>query len=194
MNLNELGPSWREQNDSQGRLNANALVGVIRRAEWARWTNLLMGAIGFVISLLVVWDFGRAMMNDASRLVQAGAALCVLAALGLLPLIIRDLWPIRSTGESTCNYFSQELRRTEKLIASNKSPAIYAVLALLNIGVVLMTIGGLPTPRATVVIASMLALDIIMLWVARIIVRRAEQRRVDLEALLAEFREQASAS
>ena len=194
MNLNELGPSWREQNDSQGRLNANALVGVIRRAEWARWTNLLMGAIGFVISLLVVWDFGRAMMNDASRLVQAGAALCVLAALGLLTLIIRDLWPIRSTGESTCNYFSQELRRTEKLIASNKSPAIYAVLALLNIGVVLMTIGGLPTPRATVVIASMLALDIIMLWVARIIVRRAEQRRVDLEALLAEFREQASAS
>ena len=194
MNLNELGPSWREQNDSQGRLNANALVGVIRRAEWARWTNLLMGAIGFVISLLVVWDFGRAMMNDASRLVQAGAALCVLAALGLLPLIIRDLWPIRSTGESTCNYFSQELRRTEKLIASNKSPAIYAVLALLNIGVVLMTIGGLPTPRATVVIASMLAIDIIMLWVARIIVRRAEQRRVDLEALLAEFREQASAS
>ena len=194
MNLHELGPSWQKQNESQGRLSANAMVGIIRRAEWARWTNLLMGAIGFVISLLIVWDFGRAMMNDASRLVQAGAALCVLAALALLPLIIRDLWPIRSTGESTCSYFSQELRRTEKLIASNKSPAIYAVLALLNIGVFLMAVGGLPTPRAILVIASMLVLDIIMLWVARIIVRRAEQRRVDLEALLAEFREQASAT
>ena len=113
---------------------------------------------------------------------------------GTLPLITRDLWPIRSTGESTCSYFSQELRRTEKLIASNKSPAIYAVLALLNIGVFLMAVGGLPTPRAILVIASMLVLDIIMLWVARIIVRRAEQRRVDLEALRAEFREQASAT
>ena len=74
MNLSELGPSWRKQNDSQGRLNATALAGVIRRAELARWTNLLMGIVGFVIALLVVWDFGRMMMNDPSRLAQAGAA------------------------------------------------------------------------------------------------------------------------
>ena len=189
MNLHELGPAWRNQNERQGRSSANRLAGIIRRAEWARWTNWLMGALGFVIALLVVWDFGHMMMNDPSKLARAGAAMCVLAALVLLPLIIRDLWPIRSTGESTCNYFSQELRRTEKLIASNKSPAIYAVLALLNIGLVLMAIGGLPTPRMILVIAGLLASDIIILWGARITVRRAERRRVDLEALLAEFQD-----
>ena len=193
MNLNELGPSWRKQNDSQGRLSADALAKVIRRAELSRWTNFLMGVVGFVIALLIVGDFGRTMINDPNRLVQAGAALCVLAALALLPLIIRDLWPIRLTAESTCNYFSQELRRAEKMIASNKSPAIYAVLTLLNIGVVLMAIGSHATPRAILVIAGLLALDIGMLWGARITVRRAEQRRVDLEALLAEFQEEASA-
>ena len=189
MNLHDLGPSWREQNDSQSRLSADQLAGIIRRTELARWTNWLMGAIGVVVASLVVLDFGRTMVNDPSRLVQAGAAMVALAALALLPLIIRDLWPIRSTGESTCNYFSQELRRTEKLIASNKSPAIYAVLALLNIGLVLMAIGGLPTPRMILVIAGLLASDIIILWGARITVRRAERRRVDLEALLAEFQD-----
>ena len=192
MNLHELGPSWREQNNSQSRLSANALVGIIQRADRARWTNWLMGAIGCVIALLVVGDFGRAMMNEnSSRLVQAGAALCSLGAMVLLPLITRDLWPIRSTGESTCDYFSQELRRTEKLIASNKSPAIYALLALLTIGLVLMAIGRFfPTPKAILLIAAVLAIDIVGLWGARIIVRRAEQRRADLEAVLAEFREE----
>ena len=194
MNLSELGPSWRKQNDSQGRLNATALAGVIRRAELARWTNLLMGIVGFVIALLVVWDFGRMMMNDPSRLAQAGAAVVVVGALALLPLIIRDLWPIRSTDESTCNYFSQELRRTEKLIASNKSPAFYALLALLNIGLVLMVMGGASTTRAILVIVGLMVIDIVGLWGARIIVRRAEQRRVDLEALLAEFQEETSAT
>ena len=189
MNLSELAPSWRKQNDSQGRLNANALAGVIRRAELARWTNLLMGIVGFVIALLVVWDFGRMMMNAPRRLVQAGAAVVVVAALALLPLIIRDLWPIRSTGESTCNYFSQELRRTEKLIASNKSPVFYVLLALLNIGLVLMVMAEVSTTRAILVIVGLSAIDIVGLWGARIIVRRAELRRVDLEALLAEFRE-----
>ncbi len=191
MNLHELGPAWRNQNERQGRSSANRLAGIIRRAEWARWTNWLMGALGFVIALLVVWDFGHMMMNDPSKLARAGAAMCVLAALVLLPLIIRDLWPIRSTGESTCDYFSQELRRTEKLIASNKSPAIYALLALLTIGLVLMAIGRFfPTPKAILLIAAVLAIDIVGLWGARIIVRRAEQRRADLEAVLAEFREE----
>ena len=202
MNLHELGPSWREQNNSQSRLSANALVGIIHRADRARWTNWLMGAIGCVIALLVVWDFGRAMMNEnSSRLVQAGAALCSLGAMVLLPLITRDLWPIRSTGESTCNYFSRELRRTEKLIASNKSPTIYAVLALITVGVVLMAIGGwlgesdfyrtpLPTPRVILVIAGIIVMNIVILWLARIHVQRGEQRRVDLEALLAEFRDE----
>ena len=69
----------------------------------------------------------------------------------------------------------------------------YAVLTLLNIGVVLMAIGSHATPRAILVIAGLLALDIGMLWGARITVRHAEQRRVDLEALLAEFQEEASA-
>jgi len=51
MNLSELGPAWRKQNDSQGRLSANALTKVVRQAERAKWTNWLMGALGFVISL-----------------------------------------------------------------------------------------------------------------------------------------------
>ena len=33
-------------------------------------------------------------------------------------------------------------------------------------------------------------MDIVILWLARIHVQRAEQRRVDLEALLAEFRDE----
>ena len=188
MNLSELGPAWRKQNDSQGRLSANALAKVVRQAERAKWTNWLMGALGFVISLQIIWDFGRKMMNDPGVLVQAGAAIVVLGALALLPLIIRDLWPIRSTDESTCNYFSQELRRTEKLIASSKSPTMYALLALLNIGLVLMA-SGIPTPNAILSMAILLACDIGMLWGARITVRRAEQRRVDLKAVLADFRE-----
>ena len=188
MNLSELGPAWRKQNDSQGRLSANALAKVVRQAERAKWTNWLMGALGFVISLQIIWDFGRKMMNDPGVLVQAGAAIVVLGALALLPLIIRDLWPIRSTDESTCNYFSQELRRTEKLIASNKSPTMYALLALLNIGLVLMA-SGIPNPNAILSMAILLACDIGMLWGARLTVRRAEQRRVDLKAVLADFRE-----
>ena len=188
MNLSELGPAWRKQNDSQGRLRANALAKVVRQAERAKWTNWLMGALGFVISLQIIWDFGRKMMNDPGVLVQAGAAIVVLGALALLPLIIRDLWPIRSTDESTCNYFSQELRRTEKLIASSKSPTMYALLALLNIGLVLMA-SGIPTPNAILSMAILLACDIGMLWGARITVRRAEQRQVDLKAVLADFRE-----
>ena len=80
------------------------------------------------------------------------------------------------------------------LIATNKSPAIYPVLTILNIGVVLTAIGSHATPRAILVIAGLLALDIGMLWGARITVRRAEQRRADLEVLLAEFREESSAT
>ena len=194
MNLHELGPSWRKQNDSQGRLNANGLAGIIRRAERDRWTNRLLGTLGCAVALRVVWLFGRTMMSDPSMLVQTGAALCVLGALALLPMIIRDAWTSRSTVQSPCNYFAQELRRTEKLIASNKSPSLYAVLVLLTIGVGLMAIGGLPTPRAILAIAGALATDIAALWGARIYVRRAEQRRVDFEALLAEFQEEASAT
>ena len=47
-----------------------------------------------------------------------------------------------------------------------------------------------PTPKAILLIAAVLAIDIVGLWGARIIVRRAEQRRADLEAVLAEFREE----
>ena len=52
MNLNELAPSWRKQNDSQGRLSAERLAGIIRRAEHARTRHWLMGALGFVLALL----------------------------------------------------------------------------------------------------------------------------------------------
>ena len=48
----------------------------------------------------------------------------------------------------------------------------------------------LPTPRAILVIAGTIVMDIVILWLARIHVQRAEQRRVDLEALLAEFRDE----
>ena len=195
MNLHELGPSWRKQNDSQGRLSTDRLAGIIRRAEYARWRHWLMGALGFVLAILTVRDFGRKVMNDSNMLVQVGAGMVVLGALVLLVTIIRDLWLSRSTGESTCNYFSQELRRTERLIASSKSPLIYVLLVLMTIGAVLVAIGsGLPTPRMILAIAIVLAVWIGAFWGVRSTVRRAEQRRVDLEEVLAEFRDKASAT
>ena len=65
---------------------------------------------------------------------------------------------------------------------------MYALLALLNIGLVLMA-SGIPNPNAILSMAILLACDIGMLWGARLTVRRAEQRRVDLKAVLADFRE-----
>lgn len=193
MNLNELAPSWRKQNDSQGRLSADRLAGIIRQAEYARWRHWLMGALGFVLAILTVRDFGQRVMSDSNMLVQVGAGMVVFGALVLLIIIIRDLWPIRMAGESTCNYFSQELRRTERLIASNKSPFVYVLMVLITIGAVLVTIGsGLPTARMVLAIAIGLAAWIGAFWGARSTVRRAEQRRVDLEAVLAEFQEEAS--
>lgn len=194
MNLDELGPSWRKQNDRPGNLSANMLTGVIRRAERGRLTNLLFSILGGVIALRVVWLFGRLTAHDPNLLVRAGAAMCVLGALGLLPAIVFSLWPSRSTGESTCNYFSQELRRTEKLIASNKSPYGFALLTLVTAGVCLIAIGGLPTPRAALVIVGALAIHVVTWWATRTYVRRAEQLRGDLEELLAEFRQETSAT
>ena len=190
MNLNELAPSWRKQNDSQGRLSAERLAGIIRRAEHARTRHWLMGALGFVLALLTVRDFSQKVMNDSNVLVQVGAGMVVFGALVLLVTIIGDLWPSRSAGESTCNYFSLELRRTERLIASNKSPFIYVLMVLVTIGAFLVTIGsGLTTPRVILAIAIALAAWIGAIWGARSTVRRAEQRRIDLEAVLAEFRD-----
>jgi len=194
MNLEELGPSWQKQNDSRDLLRSNLLTGVIRRAERGRLMNWLLGIVGVVASLGVVWDFGHLIFQDPSLPVRAGAAMCVLGALGLLPTIVLAFWPSRSAGQSTCDYFSQELRRTQKRIASNKSPYGLALIVLVAAGACLIAIGGLPAPRAVLMIAMALAISIGGWWGGRIYVRRDEQLCLDFEELLAEFRQETSAT
>lgn len=190
MNFDELGPSWRKQNDGLGGSDVNVLTGVIRRAEREQLKNLLLGIVGFVASLVVLHDFGRMFLNEPNMFVRIGAAMVTLGALAGLPVIVVPLWHSRLTGESTCDYFSQELQRTEKVIASTKSPYWFVILAVLVLGVCLVAYGRLPTQRVVLTIVGSLSIYAVACWGARITVRRAEQLRSDIKELLAEFRQE----
>lgn len=192
MNFEELGPTWRKQNDGKQNdglagSNANVLSGVIRRAERDRLKNLLLGIVGFAASLLVVQMFSDWILHAPNMFVRIGAAMCVLGALGGVQINAYALWPNRSTGQSTCDYFSQELRRNEKLIASNKSFYMWALMAFLTVGACLVAYGRLPAPRVALVIALALTVNIVAWWGARSNVRHAEQLQCDIKELLAEF-------
>ena len=113
----------------------------------------------------------------------------VLGALGGVLINVHALWPSRSTGQSTCDYFSQELRRNEKLIASNKSFYMWALMALITVGACLVAYGRGPAPRVAWVIVLALTINIVAWWAARSNVRHAEQLQCDIEELLAEFRQ-----
>jgi len=191
MNFEELGPSWRKQNDGEQNdgSNVNVLSGVIRRAERDRLKNLLLGIVGLVASLLVVQMFGDWILHAPNMFVRIGAAMVVLGALGGVQMNVAALWPSRSTGQSTCDYFSQELRRNEKLIASNKSFYMWALMALITVGACLVAYGRGPAPRVALVIVLALTVNIVAWWGARSNVRHAEQHRCDIKELLAEFRQ-----
>lgn len=51
-----------------------------------------MGALGFVVALLAVWDFAHEMMIDSNVFVKIGAGMVVFGALVLLVTIIREFW------------------------------------------------------------------------------------------------------
>ena len=190
MNFDELGSSWRKQNDDLGGPDVNVLTGVIRRAERDRLKNLLLGIVGLVASLVVLHDFSQQILNEPNMFVRVGAAIVTLGALAGLPVIVFPLWHSRSTGESTCDYFSQELRRTEMVIAGNKSPYVFVILTVLVLGVCLVAYGRLPIQRAVLAIVMALSIYAVACWGARITIRNAEQLRSDIKELLAEFRQE----
>lgn len=190
MNFEELGNSWRQQNDKAHELDpTEVLVNVVRKAERGRITNMLMGVVGFVVSLLVVRDFGNMILYDSNTLVRIGAALCVLGALGLIVSIVFSFWPSRISGQSICGYLSRELQRTNKVIASNKSPYTYIQLALLTTGACVIAASNLPTPRMILTIALALGIVMIVVWAARRTISRAETLRQDMEQLLSDLRQ-----
>ena len=130
MNFDELGNSWRQQNNEASELDpTEVLANVVRRAERGRITNILMGVVGLVLSLLVVRDFGNTLLYDSNTLVRVGAAMCVLGALGLIAqTIFYSFWPSQISGQAICDYLSRELQRTKKVIASSKSPFTYRAI------------------------------------------------------------------
>lgn len=190
MNFDELGHSWREQNAGSNKPDSTELLTkVVRRAERGRITNYLLGAVGCVASLLVLRDFSNLVMNDPNSFVRVGATLCVLGALGLLPAIVYALWPNQSSSQSVCDYFSRELQRTDKLIASNSSPFAFVLLALVTVGVCVIAVSDLPTPHAILTIALATGIGIAAWWGGRRSVSRAMTLRNDLQQLLSELRE-----
>jgi len=190
MNFEELGNTWREQNDNSNELDSTeVLASVVRRAERGRLSNMFWGAVGVVASLTVLHDFGNTIVNDPSSLVRIGAALIVLGALGVLASIAYSFWPSRIGGQSICDYFSRELQRIDKVIASNKSPYMYFLLSLVSIGVCLIVFDDLPTPRAILVIVGAVAIFMVAWLAARGIVSRAEALRKDMEQVLSDMRQ-----
>jgi len=155
---------------------------------------LFFGIVGVIATLQIMWVFAPLIVRDPSMFVRAGATMCILAGLGILPSCVLAVWPSRSTDQSSCNYLSQELRRTEKTLATNQSPYYFGLLTLITAGICLIGVGRLPRPTAVLTIVGALVIYIVTVWATRIIVRRSEQLRVDLEALLGEFRQETSAS
>jgi len=190
MNFEELGKSWREQNDNSNESDSvEVLAKVVRRAERGRISNMFWGAVGVVASLSVLCDFGNTIVNDPSSLDRIGAALVVVGALGVLASIAYSFWPSRIGGQSICDYFSRELQRIDKVIASNKSPYLYLLLSLVTVGVCLTVFDDLPTPRAILVIVGAAAIFMVTWLSARGIVSRAEALRKDMEQVLSDLRQ-----
>ena len=190
MNFDELGHSWREQNaGSDGPDSIELLTSVVQRVERRRITNLILGTVGFILSLLVVYDFGKMALNEPSSFARVGATLCVLGALvGIVGMVYYSQWPNRSSSQSTCDYFSQELHRNDKLIAANKSPFTWGAMAVITVGACLMAV-DLPTPRLILIIAFAIGINLVGLWAAWRTVSRAMTLRQDMELLLSDLRE-----
>ncbi len=190
MNFDSLSDSWREQNDTSGQLDSTELLAkVIRRAERGRVTNLIWAIVGCVASLEVLRSFSSMVLHDPSSLVRIGAALCVLGAFGCLAGCVFCLWPSRIGDQSVCDYFSRELKRTNKILASTRSPYCVFLLFLVVVGVCVIAVVNLPTARAVTTIALALAACTVALWGGRQSVSRAEILKQDIEQMLSDLRQ-----
>ena len=187
MNFNEVGQTWREQNENESG-SIERLATVVRKAERDRVMNLVLAAVGCICSLLVLRDFSHLILGDPSTLVRVGAAFVVLGAFGLLPSITYSLWPGGSNGNSVCDYISRELHRVNRAIIQNKSPYTFALLTLLTVGGCLIAI-DLPYPRAILVVALALGCFGCVCWKVRRDDQRLKELHGNLSAVLSELRQ-----
>lgn len=187
MNFNEVGQTWREQNENESG-SVELLATVVRKAERDRVMNLVLAAVGCICSLLVLRDFSHLILDDPSTLVRVGAAFVVLGAFVLLPSIAYSLWPGGSNGNSVCDHISRELHRVNRAIMQNKSPYTFALLTLVSVGGCLMAT-ELPYPRAILVVALALGIFGFCWWYARRYVQRLEELHGNLSAVLSELRQ-----
>ena len=187
MNFNEVGQTWREQNENESG-SIERLATVVRKAERDRVMNLVLAAVGCICSLLVLRDFSHLILGGPSTLVRVGAALIVMGALGLLPSIAYSLWPGGSNGNSVCDHISRELHRVNRTIVSNKSPYTFALLTLVSVGGCLMAT-DLPYLRAILVVVMALGIFGFVWLYTRRYVKRLEELHGNLSAVLSELRQ-----